>query len=558
MAARILITSALPYVNGIKHLGNLAGSILPADVYARFQRLRGREVLFVCGTDEHGTPAELAARNAGIPVADHCATQHATQADTYRRLGIAFDYFGRTSTAANRHLTQDLFRRLEANGFIEERVLHQLWSATDGRFLPDRYIEGTCPHCGDPAARGDQCDACGQLLDPIDLIEPRSALSGATNLEVRPTRHLFLLQSRLAGRLRAWLDTRQDWEPLVLSLAQGLLNQGLQDRCITRDLSWGVPVPKPGWQDKVFYVWFDAPIGYIALTQEWAARQAGRDWRDWWRPGPDARLVQFLGKDNIAFHTLFFPAILLGADADLRLVDHIKGFSWLTWGDSKFSTSGRRGIFLDTALDELPADWWRWWLTANAPEAADTRFTPALFAAGCNADLADGLGNLASRILSFAGTRYHGHVPEAGQPGSAETQLAADADVILVTCAEQFEQLRLRKACAALRALWSLGDRYVTSQAPWATIKTDPSRAACVTRTAINLLRLIAVASAPVLPHTADLLSRCTGTGGPCAWPSSAGAILNAGGGQRVTVPDVLFPRLPPERVRAMETRFGA
>lgn len=250
MSDRILVTSALPYVNGIKHLGNLAGSILPADVYARFQRLRGRDVLFVCGTDEHGTPAELAAQEAGLPVAEYCALQHAAQADIYRRLRISFDHFGRSSSPANHALTQQLFLRLVANGFIEERVLRQLWSRVDNRFLPDRYVVGSCPHCGDTAARGDQCDNCGNLLDPAELIAPRSALSGSTALETRETRHLFLLQSKLTDQLRRWLDTKTDWDPLVLSLARGLLDQGLRDRCITRDLAWGVPVPKPGWDGK--------------------------------------------------------------------------------------------------------------------------------------------------------------------------------------------------------------------------------------------------------------------------------------------------------------------
>ncbi len=301
MTDRILVTSALPYVNGIKHIGTLAGSILPADVYARFQRLRGRDVLFVCGTDEHGTPAELAALEAGLPVAEYCARQHAAQAEIYRRLDISFDHFGRSSSPANHALTRHLFLCLEAEGFIEERVLQQVWSHADRRFLPDRYIVGTCPHCGDAAARGDQCDSCGRLLDPVELIAPRSALSGSTALETRETRHLFLLQSKLADRLRLWLEGRHDWDPLVLSLARGLLDQGLRDRCITRDLAWGVPVPKPGWEGKVFYVWFDAPIAYVALTQEWADAAPGRDWHDWWRRGAGhaARAVSRQGQRRV-------------------------------------------------------------------------------------------------------------------------------------------------------------------------------------------------------------------------------------------------------------------
>ena len=557
MSDRILVTSALPYVNGIKHLGNLAGSILPADVYARFQRLRGRDVLFVCGTDEHGTPAELAAQEAGLPVAEYCARQHAAQAEIYRRLHISFDHFGRSSSPANHELTQQLFLRLEANGFIEERVLSQLWSPADNRFLPDRYVAGTCPHCGDTAARGDQCDSCGNLLDPTELIAPRSALSGSTTLERRETRHLFLLQSKLTDHLRRWLHSKAAWDPLVLSLARGLLDQGLQDRCITRDLAWGVPVPKPGWDGKVFYVWFDAPIAYVALTQEWAAAATGRDWRVWWRTGSGTRLVQFLGKDNVAFHALTFPATIVGSGADIRLVDRIKGFSWLTWGEGKFSTSRGRGIFLDDALDELPSDWWRWWLTANAPEASDTRFTPALFATGCNADLADGLGNLARRVLSFVTTRFDGRVPEHGEPGEAEARLAAEAEAIITACAAHFGAIRLRRACESLRALWSLCDRYFAAQAPWATIGTDHERAACAVRTASNLLRLAAVVTSPVLPQSCERIIGALGGATSCLWPANAGEWLRAPGGSPCCLPDLLFPRLSPDWASAVTSRYG-
>jgi methionyl-tRNA synthetase len=557
MTDRILVTSALPYVNGIKHIGNLAGSILPADVYARFLRLRGRDVLFVCGTDEHGTPAELAALEAGLPVAEYCARQHAAQAAIYRRLDISFDHFGRSSSPQNHALTQQLFLQLEANGFIEERVLRQIWSLADHRFLPDRYIIGTCPHCGGAAARGDQCDSCGRLLDPADLIAPQSALSGSTALETRDTRHLFLLQSKLVDKLSGWLDGKSDWDPLVLSLACGLLTQGLQDRCITRDLTWGVPVPKPGWEGKVFYVWFDAPIAYVALTQEWAAAAPERDWCDWWRPGPETRLVQFLGKDNVAFHALTFPATILGSGADIRLVDRIKGFSWLTWGDDKFSTSHRRGIFLDAALDELPSDWWRWWLTANAPETSDTRFTPALFAEGCNADLADGLGNLVSRVLSFAATRFDGRVPDQGEPGEAESRLACEANTIITTCAGHFEAIRLRRACQSLRALWSLCDRYFASQAPWSAIRSSRDRAACTVRTAVNLLRLAAVIASPVLPHTSARITAALGCVSSPRWPTHVDDWLRQPGGLPVNPPGPLFPRLPPDWTVAVASRYG-
>jgi len=371
--SKVLITSALPYVNGVKHLGNLVGSLLPADIHARFNRQAGNDVLFLCGTDEHGTPAELAAAAAGLDVAAYCAQQHAIQADIYRRFAISFDHFSRSSGAANHALTQELYRRLDAGGFIEERTIRQPYSATDGRFLQDRLVEGTCPHCGDAGARGDQCDACGCLLDPVELIAPRSALSGATDIALRETRHLFLKLGPFAGRLRAWIEAHADWPPLVRGIALAWLDEGLKDRCITRDLKWGVTVPRPGFEDKVFYVWFDAPIGYIAATAEWAAQAPGRDWRDWWL-GDAVRYAQFLAKDNVAFHAVFFPATLLGSGLPLKLPDLIKGFSWLTFAGRRFSTSRGHGIFTDAALAELPADAWR------APEATVERFTAQVFA----------------------------------------------------------------------------------------------------------------------------------------------------------------------------------
>jgi methionyl-tRNA synthetase len=266
--SKFLITSAIPYVNGVKHLGNLVGSLLPADVHARFRSQLGDEVLFICGTDEHGTPTELAAADAKLPNQDFCDREHLRQADIYRRFGLSFDYFGRSSSPENHALTQHFYRRLDAAGLIEERDVQQVWSPQDRRFLPDRYIIGTCPHCHAEDARGDQCEACGTLLDPPDLIRPRSAISGDQSLELRSSRHLFLRQSLLVDRLRAWLETRNGWPPFVVSLAESWLTGELRDRCITRDLSWGIPVPRRGFEGKVFYVWFDAPIACIAATCE--------------------------------------------------------------------------------------------------------------------------------------------------------------------------------------------------------------------------------------------------------------------------------------------------
>ena len=416
--ARHLITSALPYINGVKHLGNLVGSMLPADVYARHQRLRGHDVLFICATDEHGTPAELAAAAAGLSVADYCAEQHEIQADLARRYGLSFDHFGRSSSTQNAELTRHMAEKLRENGMVEERVTDQVYSLDDERFLPDRYIIGTCPHCGYERANGDQCENCARLLEPSDLINPRSAISGSTRLEVRATRHLFIRQSLMADRVREWIDSHDDWPILVSSIARNWLNVGLEDRSITRDLKWGIPVGWPGFENKVFYVWFDAPIEYIGATKEWADLDPGaRDWRSWWFDARDVRYTEFLGKDNIPFHTINFPITLMGTGEPWKLVDYVKGFNYLTYYGGKFSTSQQRGIFMDTALDIVPADYWRYALLASAPKSDDAEFTWEGFALTVNKDLAGHLRQLrATHAQAHREAVRHGRARPAASP----------------------------------------------------------------------------------------------------------------------------------------------
>jgi methionyl-tRNA synthetase len=531
--SKFLITSALPYVNGVKHLGNLAGSLLPADIHARFRRQTGHEVLFLCGTDEHGTPVELAAQAAGLPVAEYCARQHAVQADIYQRFGLSFDHFSRTSGEANRTLTQEIFLALDNAGYIEERTIRQAYSPTDKRFLPDRYIVGTCPHCGSPNARGDQCEACTHLLDPEDLIAARSAISGAADIAFRETRHLFLKLTALEGRLRDWLATRRDWPPLVRSIANKWLQEGLRDRCITRDLHWGVPVPKAGYEDKVFYVWFDAPIGYIA-----AALESRADWRDWWQPG-DVTYLQFLAKDNVPFHAISFPATLLGSGLPFKLVDTIKGFNWLTYEGGKFSTSQRRGIFTDKALDWCPADYWRWWLAANAPESSDTDFTLERFVDGVNKDLADTFGNLVNRCLSFAASRFNSTVPPRGKPGPLEHKLASDLDAHLTRLRNHHEVLAFRKAAEETREIWRLSNTYLSEAAPWSIITQDRERSETIVNTGIGLVRTAAQVAWPFIPFASEQVLECIGE--PVAWPA---AVETVAVGRRFRVPPVPFPKI--------------
>ncbi|MFF7022515.1 methionine--tRNA ligase [Streptomyces klenkii] len=565
--ARHLITSALPYINGIKHLGNMVGSMLPADVYARYLRQTGRETLYICATDEHGTPAELGAKELGLPVAEFCAKQHDAQKAIYDGFALSFDYFGRSSSPENREITQHFARQLQKNGFIEERSIRQVYSLADGRFLPDRYIVGTCPHCGYDKARGDQCENCTRVLDPTDLIDARSAISGSSELEVRETKHLFLLQSKLQGEVEAWIDEHgKDWPVLASSIARKWLTEGLNDRAITRDLDWGVPVPADTWPElaaegKVFYVWFDAPIEYIGATKEWAAQDPeNRDWKSWWYEASDVRYTQFMGKDNVPFHTVMFPATQLGVREPWKKVDYVKAFNWLNYYGGKFSTSQKRGVFTHDALELLPADYWRYFMMANAPESDDTSFTWELFSATVNKDLADVLGNFVNRVLSFSKKRFGDTVPAGAEAGEAETALGREIAQLLQEYEEHMEAMQFRKAAQALRALWSAGNSYLETKAPWLEIKTDPEAAALTLRTAMNLIHLYSVISEPFIPQSASAMRLAFGLADDTkTWVTAdeARSLSFVPAGTSFEVPPVLFAKITEDDLAAYRERFG-
>jgi methionyl-tRNA synthetase len=499
-------------------------------------------------------------------VRTYCDEQHLIQRKAGEAFGLSFDWFGRSSNPPNHRLTQHFAEVLEANGLVEERTDKMIYSIADRRFLPDRYVEGTCPHCAYPKARGDQCDNCGRLLDPVDLIDPYSAVSGSKDLEIRETRHLYLLQTRLEERLREWLTSKTDFPQLARSIGFKHLDEGLIDRGITRDLSWGIPVvkggfPRPGFEDKVFYVWFDAPIEYIGATVEWADA-AGEDWERWWRldkGASEVRYVQVMGKDNVAFHTVSFPATILGSGEPWKLVDVLKAFNWLNWYGGKFSTSQNRGVFMDQALELLPADYWRWWLTANSPEGSDTAFTWELFQTTVNKDLADILGNFVNRILKFTETRFEGLVPAGGEAGELERRLYADLDRAIAEASEHFEAMEYRKASQAVRRIWVLGNEYLTEAAPWTAMKTDPARAAVVVRTGLNLLALFAAVSSPVIPTTAATIAGSVGLTTPLDWPSTdaEAELKRLEPGRRITVPEVLFRKIEDTQVAEWTERFG-
>ena len=573
---RALITSALPYINGVKHLGNLVGSMLPADVYARFSRAVGRETLFICATDEHGTPAELAALEAGQEVAVYCREQHEIQKTIGERFGLSWDWFGRSSSVQNRELTQEFARALWRNGYLEVRSTRQVYSHADGRFLPDRYVVGTCPYCGYERARGDQCENCTRVLDPTDLKYPRSALSGSTDIEVRDSAHLFLKQSAFAGRLREWIDSHKaNWPQLVTSIAYKWLDEGLQDRGITRDLSWGVPVPddlaEGSLKGKVFYVWFDAPIEYIAATKEWAdANKMGDVWRDWWtekaKGDPNhVRYLEFMGKDNVPFHTVGFPCTLFGVNEGLpagenwKIVDDLKGFNYINYEGGKFSTSQKRGVFMDAALDILPADYWRYYLMANAPESSDSNFTWQHFAGVVNKDLADVLGNFVNRVTKFCAARFEGKVPGEGSYGVDEIALVAELDGRVATYRGHLEAMEFRKALAELRGIWVAGNEYLTRAAPWTAIKSDRAQAAAGVRMGLNLVHLFAHLSWPIIPTAArDVHQTIMDAPEILPWPDGGmnKFLSELEPGHELRVGGVLFAKITDEQIAEWESRF--
>ena len=573
---RTLITSALPYINGIKHLGNLVGSQLPADVYARFCRATGHEVMFICATDEHGTPAEIAAQNAGQDVAEYCEQMHAKQAELADWFNISFDHFGRSSSPENHRLTQHFATVLEQNGMIEMVSEKQIYSPTDGRFLPDRYIEGTCPDCGYTEARGDQCENCTKQLNPTDLLEARSKISGATNLEVRETNHLYLKQSLKKDDLDEWIGAKTHWPLLTTSIAKKWLHDGdgLRDRGITRDLNWGVPVCKiiddkpvawAGMEGKVFYVWFDAPIAYIAATAE-----AG-DWQRWWRTdmgAADVNYVQFMGKDNVPFHTLSFPACLMGSGEAWKQVDYIKAFNYLNFNGGQFSTSKGRGVFMDDARDTgIPSDCWRWWLMSNVPEGNDSEFTWESFQQTVNKDLSDVLGNFVSRVTKFCDSKWGCIVPPTwNYEGKADEVLLISGLSPQIGYYEQcLKNMEFRKATKELREIWARGNEYLQNREPWKLYKYDREMAATVIHLALNLVVLYANLSRPFIPNTAAKIDRAMITNP--SWPKMTNKyewsreplfdITPLGVGHKFDLPENLFEKITDMEIVSLSQKFS-
>ena len=561
--SKILITSALPYINGVPHLGHMVGCLLPSDVYARFMRMTGNEVLYICGNDEHGTASEVGALKENMPVQEYCDKYHARHAQTYADFNLSFDYFGRTSSEQNKEMTYHIFEQLDKNGFIEERIMKQVYSVDDEMFLADRYITGTCPHCGYEKARGDQCENCTKVLEPTDLINARSTISGSTNLEVRETKHLFLNLPKIEQKLTEWLKTKEAfWPDVAYSIAKKWLKEGLQPRCITRDLKWGFPVNKAGYEGKVFYVWFDAPIGYIGITKQWSDEKPNeRNWKDWWLNAKDVRYVEFMGKDNVPYHSITFPATLLGTGEDWTKVDFLKGFSYLTFEGGKFSKSEHRGVFAEDAVKEFPADYWRYWLMANAPEASDSSFTFESFVGTINKDLNGVLGNFAQRVMKMTASKLGSFVPQGGDLEDADKELISALQNRVNDYLKYMNELEFRKAVNELRAIWVEGNNYISSTEPWTVIKTNEKRAATILRLCLNLVRIYAILSAPLIPETSEKMLAKFGLK-PQDMPTLknfnvAEQINTLKAGTPFEVGEALFERITPEKATELQQKYG-
>ena len=511
----VLVAVAWPYASGSRHIGHLAGAYLPADIFARQQRLVGNRVLMVSGSDVHGTPITVRAESEGVSPQDIVDRYYAEILQQWDQLGISWDLYTTTGTENHAQVTQEMFLTQLENGHIDKRVSEQFFDPEVQRFLPDRYVEGECPHCGYAEARGDQCDNCGKTLDPIDLINPRSKLSGATP-EPRETEHFYYRYSDFNDRIRDYLSTKDDWRPHVVNFAKGWLeDEGLQDRAITRDIEWGIDIPVDDLGDgKKIYVWYDAVIGYLSASKEWAASDrnpAGdaESWRDWWESA-DARHVYFIGKDNIPFHALFWPAQLMGA-GNLHLPDSIPANQYVTFKGGKASASRGIGLTIGDALEMFQPDALRFALAAALPEQADTEVSEEEIARRINEELVATWGNLVNRVLSMVNKNCAGQIPDT--PGSAPEDLAllGEVDAAFAESTAQFEAAELRAALRTAMKTAQAANGYLNATEPWRLQKTDPQRASEVLHTALAAINGARVLFAPFLPFSAAALDQILG-----------------------------------------------
>ena len=549
---RTLITAALPYANGPVHIGHLAGVYLPADVYARYKRLKGEEVLFVCGSDEHGVPVTIRARKEGISVQEAVDKYHALIRDSFEQFGISFDVYSRTSAKIHHDTASGFFRKMDDQGNFLIQNSAQYFDAEAGQFLADRYIQGTCPKCGFEQAYGDQCESCGSTLSPAELIHPHSMLSGSAP-ELRETRHWYLPLDKYEEWLREWiLEDHKEWKPNVYGQCRSWIEQGLQPRAVTRDLEWGVPVPAGNAEGKVLYVWFDAPIGYISATREWAEKN-GSSWEKWWKE-PETRLLHFIGKDNIVFHCIIFP-VMLKAHGEYILPDNVPANEFLNLEGRKISTSRNWAVWLHEYLQDFPGrqDALRYALAASAPETKDNDFTWKEFQARFNNELADIAGNFINRAMVLCGKYFEGKVPPAGPFTETDLALLNQLKKAPAEVAEHLENFRLRQALAEMMQVARDGNKYFAETEPWKEIKISRERTGTILYLGLQAVALLARLMEPFLPFSSEKL-RAMLPPLPQGWPEENPLQLEAGSPLGET--RILFPKIEDEDIRLQLNRL--
>lgn len=599
--SRTLITAALPYVNGPLHLGHLAGAYLPADIYARYCRAAGKDTLFICGSDEHGVPITITAEREGVTPKVIIDRYHELARDAFAKFGMSFDHYSRTSAPVHHATAQEYFLDLHSKGLLIPKTEPQFYCSKDAMFLPDRYVEGTCPNCGSDRARGDQCENCGKDLDPIQLVNPHCKICGTTPA-MRETTHLYFRFGEFQKFLESYIESHaHDWKENVLQQTRSWLNAGLADRAVTRDLTWGVDVPLPEMKGKKIYVWFEAVLGYISATKEWAGLHEG-NWETWWND-MGTRYIAFIGKDNIVFHTLQFPA-MLHAHGGYVLPDNVPANEFLNLEGQKFSKSRGWSIDINDYVDAFPADPLRYALAMSFPETRDADFTWKDFQARNNNELADILGNFVNRSVTFANKNFGGLVPEL-VPAAPEKRdevlrlLAQDLDVIAANvgygaeavdtkvygdmcakyapyftandfwiqwemyCAprrvgECYEAFRFRDGVAATINLARAANKYFNDSQPWKSFKTDPDRCAVTMNLCLQTLYALAVIAAPVLPFTAQRLRSILGSEDLAVlpWFSAAGPSLPVG--HKLGTPVILFEKFDDARIQTEIDKLGA
>jgi len=541
MSKRILVTAALPYANGPLHLGHLAGAYLPSDLYVRYKRLIGEEVLFICGSDEHGVPITIAAEKEGVPPQEIVDRYHNINKKAFQEFGISFDYYGRTSSRTHREVSSDFFLNLHNKGIFKKKKDQQFYDEKAGMFLADRYVKGTCPKCAYEEAYGDQCEKCGTSLSPLELTNPVSALSGAKPV-LRETEHWYIPLGDFQNWLENWIDGQSNWKSNVVGQCKSWLEGGLSDRAVTRDLNWGVPVPLDGAEGKVLYVWFDAPIGYISATVEWAAETGDPEaWKLFWQDN-ETELIHFIGKDNIVFHCIMFPA-MLKAHGEFVLPKNVPANEFLNLEGKKLSTSRGWAVWLHEFLEDFSPDLLRYALTTTLPESKDSDFTWKDFQGRINNDLADVFGNFVFRATSFTHRFFDGVVPELKNPSAEDSAMLQAINEHKTLIAESYEKFRFKDAAGYTINLSRLANKYFTDMAPWHSRKTDLEKCGNTLHVSLQVSAALSVLFEPIIPDACSQLRKTLNITNPIIeWDLVSENILKAG--SRILESEILFKKI--------------